>query len=85
MGGQGMQIRWEVNRRIARKEEEFENICGSHARALDPIKTNIELEQAAKAEAPRVRKTLEGDINRAENALDHFNVVDEEVQSTIKI
>ena len=30
-------------------------------------------------------KTGEGDINGAENALDHFNIVYEEVQSTITI
>merc|ERR1712121_216007 len=67
------QVRQEIDRRIAEKEEEFENSRKNHARAMDSMQASLESEQRAKAEALSMKKKLEGDINELEIALDHAN------------
>merc|ERR1712180_99037 len=67
------QVRQEIDRRIAEKEEEFENSRKNHARVMDSMQASLESEQRAKAEALRMKKKLEGDINELEIALDHAN------------
>merc|ERR1712233_124940 len=48
-----------------------ENSRKNHARAMDSMQASLESEQRAKAEALRIKKKLEGDINELEIALDH--------------
>merc|ERR1712227_759952 len=67
------QVRQEIDRRIAEKEDEFENSRKNHARAMDSMQASLEAEQHAKAEAVRMKKKIEGDINELEIALDHAN------------
>merc|ERR1719341_937712 len=57
------QVRQEIDRRIAEKEEEFENSRKNHARAMDSMQASLESEQRSKSEALRIKKKLEGDIN----------------------
>merc|ERR1712107_900993 len=78
------QVRQEIDRRIAEKEEEFENSRKNHARAMDSMQASLESEQRAKAEALRIKKKLEGDINELEIALDHANKAHGEAQKAIK-
>merc|ERR1711971_64222 len=52
------QVRQEIDRRIAEKEEEFENSRKNHARAMDSMQASLESEQRAKAEALRIKKKL---------------------------
>merc|ERR1719184_415747 len=78
------QVRQEIDRRIAEKEEEFENSRKNHARAMDSMQASLESEQRAKAEALRIKKKLEGDINEFEIALDHANKANSEAQKAIK-
>jgi len=78
------QVRQEIDRRIAEKEEEFENTRKNHARAMDSMQASLESEQRAKAEALRIKKKLEGDINELEIALDHANKANAEAQKAIK-
>merc|ERR1712098_294398 len=78
------QVRQEIDRRIAEKEEEFENSRKNHARAMDSMQASLESEQRAKAEALRMKKKLEGDINELEIALDHANKANSEAQKAIK-
>merc|ERR1712042_419547 len=78
------QVRQEIDRRIAEKEEEFENTRKNHARAMDSMQASLESEQRAKAEALRIKKKLEGDINELEIALDHANKANNEAQKSIK-
>merc|ERR1712130_226653 len=61
-------------------EEEFENTRKNHARAMDSMQASLESEQRAKAEALRIKKKLEGDINELEIALDHANKANSEAQ-----
>merc|ERR1711974_450851 len=64
------QVRQEIDRRVAEKEEEFNNTRNSHARAVESLGASIETEQRAKGEGLRVKKQLEGEINELEIGLD---------------
>merc|ERR1711915_960347 len=78
------QVKQEIDRRVAEKDEEFENTRKNHARAMDSMQASLESEQRAKAEALRIKKKLEGEINELEIALDHANKANNEAQKSIK-
>merc|ERR1712080_354725 len=56
----------EINRRVAEKEEEFNNTRKNLQRAMESMSASLEAEQKAKGEALRVKKALEGEINELE-------------------
>merc|ERR1719209_1761977 len=78
------QVKQEIDRRVAEKEDEFNNTRKNHARAMDSIGASIETEQRAKGEALRVKKQLEGEINELEIGLDHANKANSEGLKSIK-
>ena len=51
---------------------------------MDSMQASLESEQRAKAEALRIKKKLEGEINELEIALDHANKANSEAQKAIK-
>merc|ERR1719225_836510 len=77
-------VRQEIDRRVAEKEEEFNNTRKNHARAMESLGASIEAEQRAKGEALRVKKQLEGEINELEIGLDHANKANSEGLKSIK-
>merc|ERR1712152_109643 len=78
------QVKTEIDRRIAEKEEEFNNTRKNHGRAMESLQASLESEQRAKAEALRIKKKLESDINEYEIALDHANKANNEALKSIK-
>merc|ERR1712201_21728 len=78
------QVRQEIDRKIAEKEEEFDNTRKNHQRAMDSLGASLEAEQRAKSEALCIKKKLESDINELEIALDHANKANSEGQKAIK-
>merc|ERR1712050_100831 len=78
------QVKQEIDRRVAEKEEEFNNTRKNHARAMDSIGASIETEQRAKGEGLRIKKQLEGEINELEIGLDHANKANSEGLKSIK-
>merc|ERR1711884_966856 len=70
-------VRQEIDRRVAEKEEEFNNTRKNHARAMESLGASIEAEQRAKGEALRVKKQLEV-------GLDHANKANSEGLKSIK-
>merc|ERR1712127_819677 len=78
------QVRQEIDRKIGEKEEEFNNSRMNHSRAMESMQASLETEQKAKAEALRMKKKLEGDINEFEIALDHANKANNEALKSIK-
>merc|ERR1712051_511792 len=66
-------VRQEIDRRVAEKEEEFNNTRKNHARAMESLGASIEAEQRAKGEGLRIKKQLEGEINELEIGLDQAN------------
>merc|ERR1712210_181213 len=51
------QVKQEIDRRVAEKEEEFNNTRKNHARAMESMSASLEAEQKAKAEALRIRRS----------------------------
>merc|ERR1712243_101178 len=78
------QVKQEIDRRLAEKEEEFENTRKNHARALESMQASLEAETKAKQEALRMKKKLEADINELEVSLDHANRANAESMKQIK-
>merc|ERR1712234_61519 len=78
------QVKQEIDRRVAEKEDEFNNTRKNHARAMDSLGASLEAEQRAKGEALRVKKQLEGEINELEIGLDHANKANSEGLKSIK-
>merc|ERR1719210_1945246 len=78
------QVRQEIDRRVAEKEEEFASTRKNHARAMDSLGASLEAEQRAKADALRIKKKLEGEINELEIGLDHANKANNEGLKAIK-
>merc|ERR1712038_939757 len=78
------QVRQEIDRKIQEKVEEFDNTRKNHQRAMDSIQASLEAESRAKAEALRIKKKLEADINELEIALDHANKANSEAHKGIK-
>merc|ERR1711899_579926 len=78
------QVKQEIDRRIAEKEDEFNNTRKNHARAMESMSASLEAEQKAKGEALRVKKALEGEINELEIGLDHANKANSEGLKSVK-
>merc|ERR1712168_1028281 len=78
------QVRQEIDRRVAEKTEEFNNTRNNHQRAMESLGASLETEQRSKAEALRIKKKLEGDINELEIGLDHANKANAEGLKAIK-
>merc|ERR1719197_2152274 len=78
------QVRQEIDRRVAEKEEEFNNTRKNHQRAMESMSASLETEQKAKGEALRVKKALEGEINELEIGLDHANKANSEGLKSVK-
>merc|ERR1711872_464228 len=60
------------------------NTRKNHQRAMESLGASLEAEQRAKAEALRIKKKLEGDINELEIGLDHANKANAEGLKAIK-
>lgn len=77
-------VRTEIDRRLQEKEEEFDNTRRNHQRALDSMQASLEAEAKGKAEAMRIRKKLEQDINELEVALDAANRAKADLEKNVK-
>merc|ERR1719278_2093325 len=78
------QVRQEIERRIAEKEEEFESTKKNFQKGIDSMQGAIETESKAKAEAIRMKKKLESDTLDLDTSLEHANAANQETQKTIK-
>lgn len=77
-------IRQDIDRRLAEKDEEFENTRRNHQRSLDSMQVSLEAETKGRAEALRIKKKMEHDINELEVALDAANRGKAEFEKTVK-
>ncbi|KAK3591327.1 hypothetical protein CHS0354_028436 [Potamilus streckersoni] len=78
------QVRTEIDRRIHEKEEEFDNTRRNHQRAMESMQASLEAESKGKAEAMRIKKKLEQDINELEIALDSANRQKADMEKNMK-
>merc|ERR1712106_411191 len=63
------QVRTEIDRRLAEKDEEFLLVKKNQAKVLDSMQSALEGESKGKAEALRMKKKLEGDVAELSLAL----------------
>merc|ERR1712051_657152 len=66
------QVRQEIERRLAEKEEEFSSTRKNFAKATDSMQGALEQESRGKAEALRMKKKLEADQRAKEVTRDHL-------------
>merc|ERR1711970_670349 len=78
------QVKVEIDRRIAEKDEEFGMVRKNRAKALDSMQCALETEAKGKAEALRMKKKLEADAADLSLALEHAIAGNAETQNTIK-
>merc|ERR1739844_790241 len=78
------QVRQEIERRIAEKEEEFLSTKKNFQKAVDGMQGALEGESKGKAEAIRMKKKLESDVSELETALEHANASNQDTQKAIK-
>merc|ERR1712228_88332 len=78
------QVRQEIERRIAEKEEEFASTKKNMGKGLESMQAAVEAEAKGKAEALRMKKKLEGDVLDLECNLEHANAANAETQRNIK-
>merc|ERR1712235_225165 len=80
----GSQVRAEIERRIAEKDEEFQSTKKNFGKAVESMQGALEVESKGKGEALRMKKKLEADIVELETALEHANAANLETQRVIK-
>ncbi|XP_033023087.1 myosin-16 [Lacerta agilis] len=78
------QVKADIDRRIHEKEEEFEATRKNHQRAIEALQSSLELEAKGRAEALRLKKKMETDLNEMEIQLDHANRNNSELVKTLK-
>uniref|UniRef100_A0A667XSN2 Myosin-16-like n=1 Tax=Myripristis murdjan TaxID=586833 RepID=A0A667XSN2_9TELE len=78
------QVKADIDRRIHEKEEEFEVTRKNHARAVESLQASLESEAKGRAEALRMKKKMEGDLNEMEVQLEHANRNNAELVKTLK-
>merc|ERR1739838_1010101 len=78
------QCRQEIERRIAKKEEEFASTRKNFGKALEGMQMALETETKGKVEALRMKKKLESDVIDLGVGLEHANAANAENQRNIK-
>ena len=78
------QVRAEIERRIAEKEDEFLSTKKNFQHAIEGLQVVLETEGKGKAEAVRMKKKLEADVGELEVSLEHANAANQETQKVIK-
>merc|ERR1719243_169701 len=79
------QVRQEIERRIAQKEDEFASTKKNFAKAIEGMQAALETETKGKVEALRMKKKLETDVIDLGIALEHANAANAETQRNIKL
>merc|ERR1719369_1480541 len=77
------QIKQEIDRRVAQKEDELASTKKNFGKALDGIQMTLEAEIKGKTEALRQKKKLETDVIDLGLALEHANAANAENQRNI--
>merc|ERR1712008_637194 len=77
------QVKQEIERRIAQKEDEFGATRKNFGKAIEGMQMALEAETKAKVEAPRMKKKLDSDVIDLGVALEHANAANAESQRNI--
>ncbi|XP_075702307.1 uncharacterized protein LOC142666212 [Rhinoderma darwinii] len=78
------QVKSEVDRKIAEKDEEIEQIKRNSQRALESMQSTLDAEIRSRNDALRLKKKMEGDLNEMEIQLSHANRQAAEAQKQLR-
>merc|ERR1712177_175840 len=78
------QMKQEIERRIAQKEEEFASTRKNFGKAIEGMQMALEAETKGKVEALRMKKKLDSDVIDLGIALEHANAANAEIQGNIR-
>lgn len=67
------QVKSEVDRKIAEKDEEIDQLKRNHVRVVESMQSMLDAEIRSRNDALRVKKKMEGDLNEMEIQLNHAN------------
>ncbi|XP_075025852.1 myosin-3-like [Calonectris borealis] len=67
------QIKSEINRKIAEKDEEISQLKNNHQRTVETMQGVLDAEIRSRSESLRLKKKMEGDLNEMEIQLSHAN------------
>lgn len=63
----------EVDRKVAEKDEEIDQLKRNHQRTVDMLQSALDSETRSRNEAMRLKKKMDGDLNEMEIQLGHAN------------
>ncbi|XP_038590917.1 myosin heavy chain, fast skeletal muscle-like [Micropterus salmoides] len=78
------QVKGEVDRRLAEKDEEIDQMKRNHQRIVETMQSALEAETRSKNDAMRIRKKMETDLNEMEIQLSHANRQAAEAQKQLR-
>lgn len=78
------QVKGEVDRRLAEKDEELEQMKRNHQRTVETMQSALDAEIRSKNDAVRIRKKMETDLNEMEIQLSHANRQAAEAQKQLR-
>ncbi|NWW07875.1 MYH1B protein, partial [Oreocharis arfaki] len=78
------QVKSEIDRKIAEKDEEIEQMKRNHLRVVDSMQSTLDAEIRSRNEALRLKKKMEGDLNEIEIQLSHANRQAAEAQKNLR-
>ncbi|XP_075135622.1 myosin-4-like [Leptodactylus fuscus] len=78
------QVKSEVDRKVAEKDEEIDQLKRSSQRTIDALNITLESEVRSRNDALRAKKKMEGDLNEMEVQLGHANRLMAESQKQLK-
>lgn len=79
------QVKSEIERKLAEKDEEMEQLKRNHQRLVESLQTSLEAETRSRNEALRIKKKMEGDLNEMEIQLSQANRAAAEAHKHLKI
>ncbi|NXW82548.1 MYSS protein, partial [Alopecoenas beccarii] len=78
------QVKAEVDRKIAEKDEEIDQMKRNHLRIVESMQSTLDAEIRSRNEALRLKKKMEGDLNEMEIQLSHANRMAAEAQKNLR-
>lgn len=78
------QVKSEIDRKIAEKDEEIEQLKRNHVRVVESMQSTLDAEIRSRNEALRLKKKMEGDLNEMEIQLSHASRLAAEAQKNLR-
>lgn len=78
------QVKAEVDRKVAEKDEEIDQLKRNHQRVMESMQATLDAEVRSRNDALRVKKKMVGDLNAMEIQLSHANRQAAEAQKQLR-